>query len=63
MTPAAPASAEPMKNVAGDDAVDVDAHHRRGLPVERHVARIALPSRVQRTRSDERDHQRDRGRR
>ena len=35
MTPAAPASAEPMKNVDGDHAVDVDAHHRRRLAVER----------------------------
>ena len=35
MTPAAPASAEPMKNVNDDHPVDVDAHHRRRLEVER----------------------------
>ena len=31
--PAAPASAEPMKNVSGDGAVDVDAHQLGGLAI------------------------------
>ena len=62
ITPAAPASAEPMKNVDGDHPVDVDSHHRGGLAVERRRAH-RLPELRARDEQRERDHQRDRRRR
>ena len=58
MTPAAPASAEPMKNVDDDHAVDVDPHHRRRLAVVRgRPHRLAEPR--PRRRERQREHQRD----
>ncbi len=61
MTPAAPASTEPMKKVDAIDAVDVDSHHRRGLAVERGRAH-RLPEPRPRDEEREADHQEDGGR-